>query len=175
MQITVKGIGGIVARVKAYQNRLEDKTHKFLEELAKIGIDTAEIKFKSAIYDGVNDVFVDKSPRWEGENTLYIVAEGNAVAFIEFGTGVHYTEQHPKAAELGIQRGTFGQGKGSREAWGYYGTQGSNPTPESRVIERGGQTVVITKGNPPARAMYEAGKAMREKVVEIAKEVFAND
>lgn len=172
MQITVKGIDSIIARVKAYQNRLEDKTHKFLEELAKIGIDTAEIKFKSAIYDGVNDVFVDKSPRWEGENTLFISAEGNAVAFIEFGTGIHYTEQHPYAAELGFQRGTYGQGKGSQETWGYYGWKGTNGV---RIKDTMKGTLVLTHGNPPARAMYEAGKAMREKVVEIAKEVFAND
>nr|DAM07872.1 MAG TPA: hypothetical protein [Caudoviricetes sp.] len=32
----------------------------------------------------------------------------------------------------------------------------------------------MTHGNPPARAMYEASKAMREEIKKIAKEVFGS-
>ena len=69
-------------------------------------------------------------------------------------------------------RGEYGQGKGSQDSWGYYGNPGTN----GRVVKENGKgSLVITHGNPPARAMYDAGKEMREQVRAIAKEVFGND
>ena len=172
MQIRVSGVDDLISRLKAYRKTLEDKQHHLLEELAKIGIDVASVKFQTAQYDGENDVVVNNSPEWVGENKLFITATGNAVMFIEFGTGVHYSEQHPKAAELGAVRGTYGQGKGSRDSWGYYGSPGTN----GRVVKETDKgTVVLTHGNPPARALYDSTKEMRDKIKQVAREVFGSD
>lgn len=172
MQIRVSGLDDLISRLKKYRKTLEDKQHRLLEELAKIGIDVATVKFQTARYDGENDVIVNKSPEWIGDNKLFITATGNAVTFIEFGTGVHYAEQHPKGAALGAIRGTYGQGKGSRDSWGYYGNPGTN----GKVVKENDKgTVVLTHGNPPARAMYDSAKEMRSRILSVAKEVFSND
>ena len=95
------------------------------------------------------------------------------MTFIEFGSGVHYVEQHPKASEMGAVRGGYGQNKGLKDTWAYYGDPGTNGEPAKG--KKGEKGLVFTHGNPPARAMYDAGKEMRERIAEIAREVFMND
>lgn len=172
MNIRITGVKETIGRLKKYRAELSDKNRTFLEKLAEIGIDTASVRFSQAQYDGENDVVVGSSPEWLNDDTLVIKAAGQAVLFIEFGTGVHYSEQHPKAAELGFTRGSYGQGKGKQDSWGYYGAPGTNGR---TVVKKDGSTVVITHGNPPARAMYDASKEMRENILSVAKEVFGGD
>ena len=169
--ITISGIDKAIKDLEAYKVSLVAKKREFMTKLAEIGIETATLKFSTAQYDGDNDVIVQKTPEWIDENTLEIVASGTTVLFIEFGAGVHYTEQHPKADELGFTRGTYGQGKGSRDMWGYYGSAGTNGIVRTKAD---GSYVVLTHGNPPARAMYDASKEMESKILEIAKEVYGN-
>lgn len=173
MQIKVSGLEETISRLKKYRDTLEAKQHKLLERLAEIGINTATLEFKSAQYDGTNDVVVDPAPEWIGENRLLITARGKAVTFIEFGTGVVWPDEHEKAAELGMIRGQYGQGKGANpKGWTYYGEGGTNGT-FVRESDRG--NVYHTFGNPPARAMYLASEEMRRRIVEIAREVYHGD
>ena len=169
MDIKISGLDRLIREIETRRNSLAAKQHDLLERLSLIGIDVASAKFQTAQYDGENDVVVSSCPEWVGENKLFLTAAGSAVTFIEFGTGVHYSEQHPKAAELGAIRGSYGQGKGSRDMWGYYGQPGTN----GKVVKENDKgTLVLTHGNPPARAMYDAAKEMRNRIVEIAREVF---
>ncbi len=172
MQVKVTGARRLISKLKAYQKDLDEKQHRLLEELAKIGIDTASVRFETAQYDGENDVVVNRQPEWAGENRLFLTATGKSVTFIEFGTGVHYAERHPNADALSFTRGAYGQGKGSRDTWGYYGAPGTNGK-VLRETDKG--TLVLTHGNPPARALYDAAKEMRSRAVEIAREVYRND
>ncbi len=169
-KVKVTGLDEVIKKIENLKNSLDSKQHELLERLSAIGIDVASVKFKNAQYDGINDVSVDPSPEWVDEKTLVITARGQAVAFIEFGTGVHYTEQHPTADEVGATRGSYGKGNGSKDSWAYYGNPGTNGH-IVRTLEDG-TTVVRTHGNPPARAMYDASQAMRDKIVEIAKEIY---
>lgn len=169
--VTISGIDKAIKDLESYKVSLIAKKREFLTKLAEIGIETATIGFSNAIYDGDNDVVVQKTPEWIDENTLQIVASGTTVLFIEFGTGVHYTEQHPKADELGFTRGTYGQGKGSQDMWGYYGSAGTNGIVRTKAD---GSYVVLTHGNPPARAMWEASEQIKSRILEIAKEVYGN-
>jgi len=171
IRIRISGLEETIQHIDRVRDSLVSKQKLMLEKLAAIGVETASIKFTFAQYDGVNDVEVSE-PEWVDDNKLQIVASGNAVGFIEFGTGVHYGEIHPKANEFGAIRGGYGQHKGLRDSWGYYGDPGTNG---KEVTKKDGRVVVITHGNPPARAMYDAGKEMRNKIREIAKEVYGND
>lgn len=172
MEIKVVGINKVIGKLRAYQKSLEDKQKRLLKELADVGIDVADVQFKEAQYDGENDTIVNGAPEWMGDNKLFITATGQSITFIEFGTGVHYVEQHPNAAALGFIRGEFGKGKGSRDTWAYYGSEGTN----GQVIKESSKgNVVLTHGNPPARAMYNASKEMRNQVVDIARTVFNSD
>lgn len=169
MVIKVTGADSLINKLKAYQKSLEEKQHRLLDELFKMGIDVASVKFQTAQYDGDNDVVVNRQPEWVGDNKLFLTATGKTITFIEFGTGVHYAEQHPKAAELGAVRGEYGQGKGSNDSWGYYGSPGTN----GRVVKENDKgAVIVTHGNPPARAMYDSAKEMRNQIVNKAREVF---
>lgn len=166
MKIT--GIDKLISRLTNLANAGDSKMREFLEKLAAIGVSVAAVKFGNAQYDGDNDVKV-LNPQWVSDKRLEIVAVGNAVTFIEFGTGITYNEQHPKASELGFNRGSYGQGKGARPSWAYYGIPGTN----GRIVrDTSLGSVILTEGNPPARAMYDASKEIRNNILKIAKEVF---
>ena len=140
-----------------YMNSLKYKTDKFLEELAYIGVKEASIRFTTAMYDGVNDSSVTMKPI---EGGYCIVAEGKAVAFIEFGAGVYHNpgEPYPNPRPNGIVGiGEYGQGHGKRQAWGYRDESGE---------------LVVTRGNPAAMPMWYASEEVRSAIKEKFKEVF---
>ena len=96
------GIDRAIRELEKYERQVEDRCQKLVDRLVQMGIPVARANFSSAAYDGTNDVTV----RSETDGTYTaIVAEGNAVLFIEFGTGVFYPDKHPEAAMLGMERG----------------------------------------------------------------------
>ena len=173
IKCTLGTIDKAIAEIERYQKELDKKVHTLMERLAEVGIEVADARFKRAIYDGTNDVVVNKSPVWIDQNKLAITASGNSITFIEFGAGVHYAaDSHPKAAEFGYNRGGFGHHLGKLDSWRYEGDPGTN----GEVITEGKHKGEIkTHGNPANRAMYESAKEMREQIKKIAKEVFGDD
>ena len=170
IKVTLGTIEKAIKQIEQYEKSLERKFKTLIEKLAQIGVATADMRFKSAQYDGLNDVVV--GTEWQ-DDKLILYAKGKSVNFIEFGSGVHYSESHPLAEKLGAIRGEFGQGKGKNDSWAYYGDESSGGTSGRAVrVTKDGRVVYRTRGNPPARAMYEASKEIREQIVTIAKEVF---
>ena len=146
-----------IVDLKEYKKKFLEREKRLLEGLAEIGIKEASVRFTTAMYDGTNDVSVklDKS-----KNGYVIVAEGKAVAFIEFGAGVYHntSEPYPNPRPGGIVGiGEYGSGKGKRKAWGYLDENNE---------------VVITRGNPAAMPMWYASEEIKNKVLEVVKEVF---
>ena len=157
MDLSSKSIGQAIKELKAYRASIEVKKKKFLEELAYIGVKEASIRFTTAIYDGVNDSSVTLKPI---KNGYCIVAEGQAVAFIEFGAGVYHNpgEPYPNPRPDGIVGiGEYGKGYGKRQAWGFRNEDGE---------------LVITRGTPAAMPMWYASEEMRNAIVSKFKEVF---
>lgn len=114
------------------------------------------------MYAGTNDVVISVEPTATGYK---VVATGQAVLFIEFGTGI-LNPEHPQSSEFGFSHGTYGKGKGANEkGWIYVGEQGNAGQPIREGVYR-------TYGNPPAKAMYYAAKDMKAEIYTIAKEVF---
>lgn len=146
-----------IKEIKQFKQKFLEKEKKLLEGLAEIGLKEASVRFTTAMYDGTNDVSVSL----EGTSNGYaIVAEGKAVAFIEFGAGVYHntSEPYPNPRPNGIVGiGEYGKGKGKRKAWGYV-----NDSNE----------VVITRGNPAAMPMWYASEEIKNSVLKVAKEVF---
>lgn len=170
MRIIIHGIDEVRRRVTSLRDGLAGKVKEFLQRLGDFGVDLESVRFRTAQYDGTNDVSV--TTEWKDEKTLIIHADGQAVAFIEFGTGVHYKEAHPKAAEFGAIRGTYGHGLGKLDFWRYRGDPGTNGVIyDDPTLPHFG--MVATYGNPPARAVYDTIQDLRDKISEIAKEVFA--
>lgn len=167
MKIKIKGLDSVLKKLDSYSSSIPSNIKTFLDRITKLGAQIASLEYANAQYDGDNDVEV--SAYFESENKAVVCANGAAVLFIEFGTGITYSEKNPKADELGMIRGSYGQGKGSNNSWTYYGTEGTNGV---TVRESDLGTVVRTKGNPPANAMYKASKEMLNEIVNIAKEAF---
>lgn len=168
MNFRISGLDETIRHLEEYKQRIKRNQRTLLEKLAAIGIETASARFSTARYDGTNDVVVPHVPEWLDENRLIISASGSSVYFIEFGTGVHYSEAHPKAGEFGAVRGGYGHGLGKLDSWRYEGEPGTDG--EASATHPG---QVVTHGNPPARAMFDAAEDIRSKILEIAKEVYA--
>ena len=157
MSLSSKSIQNAINELKAYRASLDAKMDKLLEELANIGVKEASIRFTTAIYDGVNDSSVTLESI---ENGYCIKAEGKAVAFIEFGSGVYHntSEPYPNPRPDGIVGiGEYGKGYGKRQAWGFRDESGE---------------LVITHGNPAAMPMWYASEEMRNAIKAKFLEVF---
>ena len=160
-QVQCEGLASTIGYFEAYQNRIEDKLDIFIRTLADIGIDAAKTQFNSFNFiDNPKPVDVHAEPTEKG---IAVVASGEQVAFIEFGTGVFYNGSESYAGVrppnvLGI--GEFGHGWGKRNAWHYKDANG-----EDR----------ITRGNPPSNSMWYASETILKVVEDIAKVVFNDD
>ena len=137
-------------RFDEYVADLIEKANTVCERLAAIGAVRASLDFSRAIYNGTNDVAVTVEPI---DNGYAIHATGNAVLFIEFGSGASYGYGHPEPEGYGP--GTY-PGKGHWDdpnGWWYGNHEHSY-------------------GNPPAQAMYNAKRDIQAEVQRIADEVF---
>lgn len=166
LSASLGNIDNLIKGIEAYKDSLNRKIKTLVERLAEHGAYVARVEFSNAFYAGENDVEIEVIH--ESDRSI-ILAKGEAVGFIEFGTGV-MNPDHPLKSELGIpDHGTYGQGKGKNRAWAYYGKQGTAGR-YLKTTEKG--DLFLTQGNPPACAMYIASKEIREVLPQIIKEVF---
>lgn len=161
------GIDMAINALQDYRQWLVSGTKKLLEALAQEGMQIASVKFGEAQYDGMNDV---ECAIELGETSVAVLAVGESVLFIEFGTGIRYPDSHPEGAQNGMVHGGYGHGLGRLEnGWRYTGFPGSN----GEVITTGrhaGQ--VHTYGNPANACMYDTKKELETKFAEIARRCF---
>ena len=92
MGLSTESIDNAIAQLRAYRNTLDAKKDKLLKRLGEIGVREASVRFTTAMYDGVNDSSVSLEANKDG---YAIIAEGHAVAFIEFGAGVYHNSGEP--------------------------------------------------------------------------------
>lgn len=168
---TGEGLNDLIKALKAYQKNIKTKSKELLQRLTDEGYEIASSGFDKAQYDGTNDVKVAIEER--EDHVRAIVASGNTALFIEFGTGVYYSDDHPEAAQHGMIRGAYGQGKGKNRTWGYYGDAGTNGVPKDK--EKDGKRLILTHGNPANKPMYETVKRLEKRLPELVREVFGID
>lgn len=164
--LSVRGINRAIKELEEYKQELLRKTdllkNRIAEELRK----EAEKGFSNAIVDDLvrgggrpANVSVSIDSR---ESITVVIAKGEDAIWCEFGAGVYHngsagSSPHPKGSELGFVIGGYGKGKGKQNAWAFY--------------ENG--ELKVTRGTPAVMPMYNAVKLVSERVVQIAKEVFA--
>lgn len=167
VRLSPDGIKKAQAELQEYKAELTNRLTEFARRLAQEGYSVARVRFASASYPGVNDVNV----RIEENGTrASIIAEGSAVAFIEFGTGVNNPE-HPSGQ---YAHGSYGKGHGNwPHGWYYKGSAGKGGL-ATEVDPENKPGVFKTQGNPPAMAMWEAKLAMESKITQIWREVMGN-
>jgi hypothetical protein len=152
-----KSIAQAEKLVKQYKKDFLEKEREFTRRLAEIGVSVAQAGFATADYDGVNDVVVTMEKTVNG---YAVIASGQAVGFIEFGTGVKYPEwDNSGMAYTPPPHGSYGKGHGKQPyGWWFKGSDGA-------VAQH-------TYGNQPAEAMRTARDQMVEQVTQIAREVW---
>jgi hypothetical protein len=156
VHLTNESISDAVKELRVYAAWVEQKEAELRLRLAQLGATVASIQFSRAIYNGTNDVTVRVD---DTGSVAVIYAEGESVAFIEFGSGAKYGYGHPQAGEFGVGPGTWSDGPDGKGHWddekGWWFGSGQH-----------------SYGNPPAMAMYKAVQEMTEQITTIAREVF---
>lgn len=161
IRCTLSTIDKAIAELDKYEKSLKQKNQQMLDKIADAGVSEAQYRFMYAEYDGDYTISVDKE--MGDESTMYVTATGNAVAFIEFGTGAYYPDEHPNATEDWMRHGSW-----STSAYG----KGHWDAPHGWWYEVEEHVYRNTFGNPANMCMYNAAKVMRDKEVNIAREVF---
>ena len=153
-----KSISAAIKQLEAYKKDFLVKEQIFVKRLAEIGVSVASTGFALADYDGTNDVVVSMT---HSGTRAEVIASGETVGFIEFGTGVKFPEWDNTGAEYTPPKhGTYGKGYGARPHGWYFKPNGSEGAAQH------------TYGNQPAEAMLTARDVMVERVIQIAREVW---
>ena len=143
--------------LEQYKNDFRTKEELFVRRLAEIGVSVARAGFSMADYDGTNDVQVDMT---QNGTKATVLAFGETVGFIEFGTGVKFPEWDNSDMDYTPPKhGTYGKGQGKNPYGWYFKTSD-------------GAKARHTYGNYPAEAMRTARDEIIERVMQIAREVW---
>lgn len=149
--LSEKSVDNAIVKLIEHKKLIDSKCKDLASRVATLGGTVASLGFSRAIYDGDNDVEITVV---ETKNGYSVHANGEAVCFIEFGTGVGATSPH--GGELGFTPGSWSVDHAkqfSDNGFWYYN----------------GHKLV---GSTPGNYMYNAGKEMQEQLEKIAKEVF---
>lgn len=169
MTLGVDSINKAIEELELYRARLKQKTSLFCQRLAEIGLTTIEAH-KYSEYVSSADYNDLRSYVWLEESgssaTATLVLNGKDVAFIEFGTGVHYNgpvggSPNPFGQQFGMTIGSYGKGKGAQDSWVYFDEE----------LHRFHKT----NGIKAAQPMAYADEEIRKRFLSVAKEVFGNE
>lgn len=166
VRLSDAGLRDAERQIRDYKAALNRKAKVLAFRLALKGIDVATVRFANAQYAGSNDVRCRIDQK---DNTCTIVAEGKAVAFIEFGTGAHHNGYGGQLPPGVGAHGSYGKGHGAQRYWSYYGEPGNADVVVS-YTDKG--TLVVTDGNEPAMAMWGAVEEMASQVEATWREVW---
>ena len=156
-----------VESATAALNKFIEKVKRLGAELPKLlteyGMGRAQLYYNYAAYDiyvdgtgGGTDIEVTSQPT---DNGFAVVANGEKVAFVEFGAGVWYNgdggnylgEKPPGISGIG----EYGMGYGSHKAWGFTDEAGHH----------------VTHGTPASNSLYFTARDMVDKIVETARRI----
>ena len=167
VRLSDAGLREAERQIQEYKTTLNKKARALAFRLSWLGLEVAKIRFENAEYAGSNDV---KCHINQKDKTCTIVAEGKAVAFIEFGTGIHHNGYGGELPPGVGAHGSYGQGKGAGRRWYYYGDTGNAGTYVDTVPGKG--QLNYTDGNEPAMAMWGAVEEMASQVEATWREVW---
>lgn len=153
-----ESIDAAIKQLEQYERDFKAKEVEFIRRLKELGVSVATTGFAMAEYDGTNDVLIAET---QSGTRAAVIAYGETVAFIEFGTGIKFPEWSGsgKTGYTPPSRGTYGEGRGKQPHGWWYNPDDVPPA-------------VHTRGNPPAEAMLAARDKMIEQITTIAREVW---
>ena len=176
VDLSTAGITELQTNLRDYKTWLKKKCQELCRRLAETGAAVSAVYFETAPYDGINDVFVRA---YQKDGGWVVSANGNAVLFIEFGTGVHYPDEAPLGeyeGAAGMIHGSYGKGLGNNDYWFYTGQPGTagGELATDPVTGYVHPNTTITHGNPASMPMYNTVKELEMDFVQMVKEVFSS-
>lgn len=162
-----KDIDRAIKELETYKRDFEKKVIEYRKRLGEEIAKESQIGFNSSIVDDIikggspHTAQVDVSSTDDGTTTI-VIADGEDAVWCEFGAGVFHngsvgSSPNPYGSEIGLTIGSYGQGKGSQTAWGFYD---------------GDKNIVITRGTVATMPMYKAVQTVTARAISIAREVF---
>lgn len=160
-------INDAIAQINGYKKSLNSKIESILTELTAMGQRIVETQYSiGQIVNGIGEF--ETRPEYEmfevycevGGNNAMIIAEGENVVFLEFGTGVATTDTTAEMETEGlppIYEGSWSEteGTGVFARHGYWHYNG-----------------VLYMGTVATQGFYFASKEIKQRAVEVAKRVF---
>ena len=144
-------------QIRAYEKRFREKQEIFVKRLADECVKVIQAKYAPPQPYAGQQVDIEVNAVFEGLSAT-IVASGETLLFLEFGTGV----THREASYGPFKHGTYGQGKGRQKIWGFY-------------LNGDKESLVLTSGNDPIEAFPAAERRIEEIFANVAREVFGGD
>lgn len=152
----MQGTAAVLRRLDAISNAITNGVPKAMSDHLQQQANNAQTGYNNfSLYDGANDVIVQMM---NDKNEWSIVASGEALLFIEFGTGITYRHDNPiehpanAPASWSISHEEFLTNPQKLKLFrGYW------PIPGETFGEGG----YLTNGNPSANIFYELGKNIK--------------
>ena len=158
VELSDKGIKELQKGLKDYDKWLKAKTDELAKRLADMGAVKASLEFSRAIYTGPEDHEISITKK---ENGYIVLATGETVLFVEFGSGL-IGYGYPPEELNGMGPGTY-PGKGHwNDPKGWY-------LPKDKQAKDGTKH---TYGNPPNMPMYNTVKELEQELERVVREVF---
>ena len=168
VHLTPSSIDAAIQQLEAIRDELPRKAALIAQKLADIGFYVAYGILAGHVYSGAT---IDSLEVKQVSETRYeIVAESEAIMFLEFGAGlVGYGHEKP----MGYGPGTYpGQTHALNPGGWWFETDDPNL---AKHTTKDGKMYGHTYGTPAYAPMYNAAKEMRSQVERIAREVFNGD
>lgn len=171
--LSVKEVQNAIQEIKEYQNSLTEKCEELCRRLSAEGIAIAQAHIGSSGFGKYIRLSSEITPETAGCKAIFFMEDSQKIVskwqnqdgvqskeispalMLEFGAGL--LAQNP-ANIPGVGTGTYGT-HGNEPGWWYMDLEGKWH---------------YATGVSPKMPMYNAGKELKDKVVEIAREVFKN-
>ena len=166
--LSAKSLNDAAKQVERLKKQYIAKNKTFVKELAKSGIVEAR---NYLVGDGDSDppdFYTDNPYATSGTKGAYAEStlrlQGEDVAFVEFGAGVHFngnpgSSPNPLGVKLGYTIGSYGWHQGLEDHWWYKGDDGEMHKSE---------------GTEATMPLFHASEHIKQEYIRIAKEVFGS-
>lgn len=163
--LSAKSLRDAAKQIDKLQAKYVTNNRNYVRELTKAGMDEAR-NHLVGLGDSDPPDFATETPYVrmgfrDGLMTSTIRLEGEDVAFVEFGAGIHYNgnpngSPNKYGVKLGYTIGSYGQHQGLQEEWQYY---------EDGEWHK-------SQGTEATMPLFHATEAIRQRYIDIAKTVF---
>lgn len=162
--LSISGLESAINEIKAYEDELNDKIRRFVDELMKSGVAVAQARLGATIGDATNASIIYGLDSSGEIVTAYVGLNGPDALFIEFGAGIHYNNgnAHPLASQFGYGVGTYPSEHPPNRAihpgyWWYKGDDGA---------------LHFSLGTQASMPIYNAAESIRNIAIMKALEIF---